>query len=494
MLGSPYRLIVSLNLDRHEILVAGGGLVGERKISTLLSSGARVRLISPAVTGGLGSMAAKGEIIWERREIDRGDFKEHRFAILALPRDILDNAVMMARSENCAVDACSNGDAGDFALCAQFDMEDCRVGVSSGGNDPAKAAGVKRSILKGHAETHLGGNPNGSAFAADGFASYSTGSMPAMHKAALPVVLTRSSPLALAQTEQFVGALAMMGVTAVCRSVTSHGDSDKKKDLVEFGGFGAFVKKLEDELLEGKGDFAVHSMKDMPINLPSGCVIAAVLPRESTRDVLITKDGRGLDSLSRQAVIGTSSLRRRAQVRRYRRDVKCVKCRGNVGTRLNRLERGEVDALILAEAGLSRLGLNLKYTAELPFITAAGQGAIAIETRSGSWMEGAARELNHFETWCEIIAEREVLRLMELGCACPIGIRGKMREGVMELAATVYSVEPKEDPEDECASLRLSGPVGSDEDAKALACRLWNEMRELPLMVELAALSERFRQ
>ena len=433
MLGSPYRLIVSLNLDRHEILVAGGGSVGERKIKTLLSSGARVKLVSPAVTVGLESMAAKGEIIWEKREIDRGDFKEHRFAILALPRDILDNAVMMAQSENCAADACSNGDAGDFALCAQFDMEDCRVGVSSGGSDPAKAASVKRSILEGHAETHSGGgNSNESALAAEGFTD-SAERAPVMRNAAPPVVLTRNSPLALAQTEQFAEALSMMGVTTVRRTVTSHGDRDKKRDLVEFGGFGAFVNKLEDELLGGKGDFAVHSMKDVPIKLPQGCVIAAVLPRESARDVLVTKDGRGLDSLSRQAVIGTSSLRRRVQVRRYRRDAKCVTCRGNVGTRLNRLERGEVDALILAEAGLNRLGLNLKFAAELPFITAAGQGAIAIETRSGSWMEGAARELNHFETWCETIAEREVLRLMGLGCACPIGVRGKMRDGVMEL-------------------------------------------------------------
>jgi hydroxymethylbilane synthase len=235
-------------------------------------------------------------------------------------------------------------------------------------------------------------------------------------------------------------------------------------------------------------------MKDMPVNLPPGCVIAAVLPRASAHDVLITKNGGGLDSLPLSAVIGTSSLRRRAQVRLHRKDAECVTCRGNVGTRLGRLERGEFDALIMAEAGLNRLGLNLERAARLPFITSAGQGAIAIETRSGSWMEGAARELNHFDTWRETTAERELLRLMGLGCACPIGVRGKMRDGIMDLTAEVYSAEPKDNPEDERASLRLSGRVESDEDAKDLACRIWNEMRELPLMTELAAFSGEFRK
>jgi hydroxymethylbilane synthase len=259
------------------------------------------------------------------------------------------------------------------------------------------------------------------------------------------------------------------------------------RDLAEFGGFGAFVKALECELLAGRGDIAVHSMKDVPVNLPEGCVIAAVLPRESSRDVLITRNGCGLESLPPGAVVGTSSLRRRAQVRSARRDIVCISCRGNVETRLGRLESGEVDAIILAEAGLNRLGIGAEGSERMPFITSAGQGAIAIEALAGSPAAAAVGGLNHFETWCEVTAERELLGLMGLGCACPIGVRGRMRNGSMELRAAIYSMESKDAPEDERADLSAEGRVDSADDARALAGRLWGMMRDLPLMLELTA-------
>jgi hydroxymethylbilane synthase len=252
-------------------------------------------------------------------------------------------------------------------------------------------------------------------------------------------------------------------------------------ELKEFGGFGAFVKSLEEELLAGRGDLAVHSMKDMPVILPDGCAIASVLPRGPVSDVLVTRCGCGLDSLPQGAVVGTSSIRRRAQAGRVRGDLKFVKCRGNVGTRLALLEKGEVDALIIAEAGLFRLGMSVSGAVRLPFITAAGQGAIAIEVRAGSPEEETARDLNHFETWCETMAERELLRLIGFGCVCPVGVRGEMADGTMRLDAALYSSRG------ECMEAGVSGRVASAGDALALASRLWGEMRAMPLAALITA-------
>jgi hydroxymethylbilane synthase len=483
-LGGPYRLIVSLNLDRHEILVVGGGTVGERKTETLLASGANVKLISPDVTKKLRDLAESGEIEWERRTAAREDFKGRGFAVLALPKETLDDAVNMAREEGCIVDACADGDAGDFALCAQFEMDGCYVGISSGGRNPAKAALLKRGILKAGGKLSSEFDESGAKGKAAIHEYPVSSAVPAAYRPKL-TLLTRNSPLALAQAGECAEALSSIGVNVARRTVTSHGDRDRKKDLVEFGGFGAFVKALEEELLADRGDLAVHSLKDMPVNLPEGCVIASVLRRETAYDVLITRDGVGLAALPSDAIVGTSSLRRRAQARSVRRDLKFVTCRGNIETRLSRLENGEVDALILAEAGLKRLGIDMKRAVRLPFITSAGQGAIAIETLAGSPANEAARELNHFETWCETVAERELLRLMGLGCACPIGVQGEIIDGVMDLAVALYSTELRENPGDERVTVGVSGAVASEEDAKLLAFRLWDEMRDLPLMEEL---------
>jgi hydroxymethylbilane synthase len=300
-------------------------------------------------------------------------------------------------------------------------------------------------------------------------------------------LLTRSSPLALAQARECADALHGLGVDANCRTVASHGDRDRSRDLADFGGFGVFVKAIEEELLAGCGDLAVHSMKDMPVDLPDGCVLASVLPRGSAHDVLVTRDGGGLESLAPGAVVGTSSLRRRAQARGVRDDLRFVTCRGNIETRLGRLRDGDVDALILAEAGLMRLGIGLGNAVRLPFITAAGQGAIAMEARAGSHAGEIARELCHFDTWCETAAERELLRLMGLGCHCPIGVRGEMIGGAMRLSAALFQPPVKEGRQGECLTMSASGRVASAEGAKALASRLWEEMRDLSLVAELMA-------
>ena len=465
--SGPYRLILSANLDRLRVLVVGGGAVGERKVRTLLSAGARVTLISPDVTNELRKRAESGEITWKSRTAEAADFKEHRLALLALPQDAALGLADTAREQGCLVDCCFSGKYGDFALCAQFEMDGCYVGVSSGGNDPVRAAATKRNIM-----------------------NMKRDSEPVLAEGArMARVLTRNSSLAMTQTNLWIEKLESIGIAATKKIVVSHGDRDRKSDLAKFGGFGAFVKALEDELMNGSGDCAVHSLKDMPARLPERCALAAVLERASVYDVIITRDGRGLDSLPEGALIGTSSLRRKAQIRAVRRDLKCVTCRGNVETRLEKLKSGEVDALILAEAGIDRLGMDLPNAKRLPFITAAGQGAIAVETLKDSWLFERAASLNHVRTWLEITAERELLKLMGLGCSCPMALRASLDDsGHMVMTAAVYSVTPKERAEDEGVMITEAGAVESEEDARRLAGMIWSRMNGLPLVKELSAL------
>jgi hydroxymethylbilane synthase len=459
----PYRLIISVNLDRHTILVVGGGAVAERKTATLLRCGARVKLVSPDATSGLMALAKNKEIIWEERAVSDEDFAQHKFAVAATRNTDAVAVAMRARDACCLVDVCSDGSEGDFAICAQFEKDGCYVGVSSGGVDPSKASSLKRDIM-----ALSRADPDGGA-----------------GLSAAPVrVLTRNSPLALMQADMWIDAMAGIGVTAVKKEVASHGDRDRISDLSKFG-FGAFVKALEDELINGVGDCAVHSLKDMPSQIPENCVLAAVLKRGSIYDALITRDGSGLDSIPSGGRVGTSSVRRRAQILNVRPDVECVPCRGNVDTRLAKLRKGEVDALVLAEAGLERLGRKPEFAVRLPFITSAGQGAVAVEVRAGSPLEGILRPLNHTPTWYEVTAERAFLANMGLGCVCPIGVRGVYLDGELELTADVFSVAAADHAPHRGAdrvTSRVWGSVNSEREARLLASRLWDDLRDDPLI------------
>ena len=450
---SPYRLLVSLNLEAHEILVVGGGAVAERKIATLLGCGSRVKMVSPDATENLAELAREGVVVWERRAASGEDFASHMFAILAVPRETTGALAALARAKHCAVDICSGADAGDFALCAQFASDGLFVGVSGGGRDPVAAAAAKRGLMKSMKETMT--------------------------------VLTRGSRLAMCQAEMWIEALARAGVNAALRIVTSHGDRDRRKDLSAFG-FGAFVKALEDELLSGGGDCAVHSAKDMPAALPAGCVLAAVLRRGSRRDVVLTRDvPRGVPSgeevilsLPRGARVGTSSARRRAQMSSLRPDIACVSCRGNIETRISRLADGEFDAIVLAEAGLERLGLNAGNVFPLSFATSAGQGAIAAEAVADSEAEAALRRLNHVPTWYEIAAERAFLSRLSAGCSVPVAVNAFYDRGEMSVSAEIYPEPARAGVAPATSSAR--GSVRFVDDAVALSAALWDDMSGLP--------------
>jgi hydroxymethylbilane synthase len=239
---------------------------------------------------------------------------------------------------------------------------------------------------------------------------------------------TRGSPLALAQAHMVRSALAMAhgwaeGAVEI-NVIRTSGDRIQDRPLSEVGGKGLFTKEIEDALLSGAIDLAVHSAKDMPTLLPDGLMLAACLPREDVRDVFISRKAATLRDLPQGAVVGSASLRRQAMVKRLRPDISVVPFRGNVETRIRKLDAGEVDATLLALAGLRRLGLADKATALLDvddFLPAVGQGAVTIEARID---DVRTRELlakiDHVDTSVALLAERAFLAVLDGSCRTPI--------------------------------------------------------------------------
>lgn len=236
---------------------------------------------------------------------------------------------------------------------------------------------------------------------------------------------TRGSKLALAQARWVQAQLERAGCAAEIHPITTSGDKLTTASLAGSGVKGLFVKEIEEALLDGRIDLAVHSMKDLPVNQPAGLSIAAVPEREDARDVLLTRSGVALADLPPGARIATSSLRREAQLREMRRDLNVRPIRGNLDTRITKMMRGDCDALAVAAAGMHRLGLEhpiAEYFHPERCCPAPGQGALAIETRSGdARAELAAKLLDDSAARRAILAERAALRSLGGGCQTPIG-------------------------------------------------------------------------
>jgi hydroxymethylbilane synthase len=239
---------------------------------------------------------------------------------------------------------------------------------------------------------------------------------------------TRGSRLALAQAhetrDRLTAAMGPAAPTVEIVVIKTSGDRIVDRPLAEVGGKGLFTKEIEDALLDGTIDVAVHSSKDMPTVLPDGLEISAFLPREDVRDAFLSPKAAGLAELPAGSVVGTASLRRQAMVRRARPDLRVVTFRGNVQTRLAKLAAGEVDATLLAFAGLKRLGLEAEATSMLAaevFLPAVGQGAICIESRVGDDRTRALIEtVHHPDTAVALAVERAFLAELDGSCRTPI--------------------------------------------------------------------------
>ena len=263
---------------------------------------------------------------------------------------------------------------------------------------------------------------------------------------------SRGSPLALAQTHMVRDALRRAHdareTDFPIEIIRTTGDQIQDRPLSESGGKGLFTKELDLALIAGAIDLAVHSSKDLPTHLPSEIVIAGYLPREDARDAWIARDGLSLDELSAGAVVGTASLRRAAQVMRRRPDIKTTLLRGNVETRLKKVESGEIDATLLAVAGLKRLGLAERATALLPldeFPPACGQGAIGVTRRAG---DNATRDLLAplFDdaTGFALAAERAFLAALDGSCRTPIAGHAQIHGAELSFLVEVLTADGAE--------------------------------------------------
>lgn len=258
-----------------------------------------------------------------------------------------------------------------------------------------------------------------------------------------PVVLgTRGSKLALVQANICAEKLKMSGIDAEIRIIKTTSEHRPETPLSVIDQRDVFTRQLDDALLGGEIDLAVHSMKDVPTELPSGIVLAAITERHDPADALVSEGRYDIESLPDGAVVATSSLRRKAQLLYHRSDLRIVEIRGNVDTRIRKMREGEADAIVLARAGLDRLGLSAPHTVipEEVMLPAVGQGALAVAMlQNHPLMQTVRDSLTHESTEMSVRAERTMLHALEGGCRVPVGGRATYADGVVMLKGLVAS-------------------------------------------------------
>lgn len=253
------------------------------------------------------------------------------------------------------------------------------------------------------------------------------------------VIATRESRLALWQAEHVKSLLQQRGHQVSLLGMTTQGDQILDRSLSKVGGKGLFVKELEVALEERRADIAVHSLKDVPMDLPEGFALACVMEREDPRDAWVSDRYDSLSALPQGAVVGTSSLRRVVLLRSLRPDLRIEPLRGNLDTRLRKLDEGQYDAIVLAAAGLKRLGLSQRIRSVFDtrdMLPAAGQGALGIEIRADrADLAAALAPLAHQTTWLAVAAERAVSRAMGGSCSMPLAAHATLAGEVLHLRA-----------------------------------------------------------
>ncbi len=287
-------------------------------------------------------------------------------------------------------------------------------------------------------------------------------------------IATRKSPLAMWQAEHVADALrkAHPGLEVELLGMSTQGDKILDTPLAKIGGKGLFVKELEQRMLEGDADIAVHSMKDVPVELPDGLHLAVILEREDPRDAFVSNHHASLVALPEGARVGTSSLRRQCQLADQRPDLEIIPLRGNVNTRLKKLDDGEYDAIILAAAGLLRLGLAERIRSFIDTehsLPAIGQGAIGIECRSDDdRINSLLAPLHHAPTATRVRAERAMNHRLEGGCQVPIGGHATLDGDQLFLRGLVGTVDGSE-----IVRAEITGP---EADAEQLGTALAEEL------------------
>lgn len=263
------------------------------------------------------------------------------------------------------------------------------------------------------------------------------------------------------------------GLAISIHTMTTKGDNEQGKDLAAWGYKGLFTRELEDALLLGQIDIAVHSMKDMPSELPGELSIAAILPRDDVRDAWISPHHETIEALPKGGVVGTSSVRRAAQLKRLRPDIQIIPFRGNVGTRLEKLASGLADATFLAAAGLDRLGLGQHIRTRIPvthMCPAVAQGAIGVEARTqNTRIAMLLAPIHHTLTAQQVTAERAMLRVLDGSCRTPIGAHTHIEGDTLTLYGEILAPD---------GSAHLAETLkGRAEDAEAIGAALGESLR-----------------
>jgi hydroxymethylbilane synthase len=453
---------ISLTLTDRRVVVAGGGAVAERKVRALREAGARVTVISPALTRQLAQWAETGAIAWTARLFAFGDCSGALLAFAATDDAGINAAVVVdARQHGILVNDAGDAERGDFITPAVHRSGKLTVTVDSSGLSPSFTARIRDELAVqfdaryARAAATLGALRervlvvvpiDRRAAVMRHFAERDIDDLAAMPPGAIEheveravdtlggvrpselstlVCATRASALAMWQTRSVMAQLAGGGIPSTILAVNTKGDTVVDRPLAALGTDGVFVKELELALRERRADYAVHSCKDLPSTLPDDMTLAAVGRREDPRDAFCSEHFAAFEALPAGARVGTSSPRRRALLRALRPDLSYADIRGNIDTRLRKLRDGDYDAIVLAAAGLKRLDLAARYTVPFPLdvlVPAVAQGALAIEMRAGDPRIGSIRKLlNDPRTELAVNAERAFLRTLRGGCQAPVG-------------------------------------------------------------------------
>jgi len=445
---------MALNMRGRLAVVVGGGSVAERKISALLDAGAMVRVIAPALTPALEQLSDERRIESLRKRFEAADIAGASLIFAATDDDAVNAAVVAAaRLGGILVNDASRAERGDFSTPAVHRRDSLTIAIDTTGTSPAVAKLVRERI----------------------------GALVDRSLSETLVCASRASRLAMTQTRLVMAKLARSGIASTVVNITTKGDQVQDRAITAIGSENVFVRELELALRDRRADYAVHSCKDLPSTLPEDMEIVAIVERADPRDVFCSDRYENFDALPKGARVGTSSPRRRAQLAALRGDLEYVSIRGNVDTRLRKLAEREFDAIVLAAAGIDRLGERARYT--VPFaadtlVPAAAQGALAVEARRDDPLGAVLRSaLNDEDAELEVLTERAFMRTMRGGCAAPIGANAVLdaASGAMVVRAAVGL--------DDGRVLRAErrGPASSATQAEQLGTALAAEFATAPL-------------
>ena len=435
-------LPISLRPNGRRAVIVGGGDVATRKAQSLAGAGFPIFVVAKRIEDRLRSFLAAHDGECAERSYEPEDLT-HAALVIAATDDSELNARVVADARASHVLACdaASSERGDFTMSATARIADLTISVDSGGNAPAFSARVAAEIAEklgpqyGEALRNLA---RMRAYVKESFPENERGAIlrslakrPIAELAAMPeqtlICASRKSALATFQSRRIAALLVSRGAATRVLGITTYGDRNREDSIDRLSEVNVFVKELERALRERRADYAVHSCKDLPSSLPDDLRIAAISQREDPRDAFCSERYASFDALPPGAVVGTSSPRRRGQLAALRRDLRYETLRGNVDTRLRKLVDGEYDAIVLAMAGLIRLGLRATHI--VPFavesiVPAVGQGALAVEVRAGdeSLADSIRAAVNHPASELCIECERAGLRAMRAGCSAPIGI------------------------------------------------------------------------